>query len=393
MSLLFGKRRDVTAPTAVAGAEERSGIADWRDIVFNRRPTGTMPVTNERLLTHSMVYSCVDLLADIVSGFPLDRYKDNPLPEFGPERVEGGADMVEDPSSEDIMDAVNWRRLVVVMWLMRGFAPGIVTGINNRYPHIPSGIELIHPDRVGFIRDRPDAPWRYMLDEKEEQLWPRGRLWIANGKMLNPADPVGRSILEFAAVEAQLGMYARQFASDFFQGGGHPTAILKNDKKVSDMGLEEEGAKRVKQRFMDALNGSREPVVMTDGWAYERIQIRPDESQFLATINANRLIVCNYFRVPPQIFGISPMETSGAITYANAADRGLDMMKFTISPWVKRMELVLNPLTLKNEYVKLDIDDLLRADTKRRYESHGLAIRSGWQSINEVREIEDLPPI
>ena len=38
-------------------------------------------------------------------------------------------------------------------------------------------------------------------------------------------------------------------------------------------------------------------------------------------------------------------------------------------------------------------DGLLRGDVKSRYEAYRTAINSGMKSINEVRSLENLPPI
>lgn len=339
---------------------------NWMDSIRRAAPRTGQPVNDQSALSYAAVYACVDLLADIISCFPIDRYRQNPEGRPGAKKVVSPPNnVIDDPSAD--LDPVNWRRLLMVMWLLRGYAPGIVTDIDKR-SFQPRNIELIHPDRVSFRRIREDAPWEYMLDGQPMKLWPRGRLWIANGKMMSPDDPVGRSILEFAAADIGLGLSARKFGRDFFDSGGHPTGLLRNDKPMKD--INEEGAKHIKQRFMDALSGSREPVVMPDGWNYERIQIRPEESQFLATINANRLMIANFFRVPPQLIGASMQESGGNMVYNNAADRGLDLLKFCVDAeteiltqrgWLKYSEvttndqcLTLNPDTHLAEWQPVD---------------------------------------
>ena len=57
------------------------------------------------------------------------------------------------------------------------------------------------------------------------------------------------------------------------------------------------------------------------------------------------------------------------------------------------METTLSPLTVRPEYVKLNMDSLLRPDLATRYRAHDVAIRAGFKSVNDVRLIEDLPPI
>jgi len=385
---LFFNRGAGSAPV-----DARSTSDLWTDQVFRRiTPNTGIRVDQHTALTHSAVYGCVDLIADIVSTFPAHRYKENAK---GGKTMLPKKDTIIDSPSE-IFDDVNWRRLIVICWLLRGYAAGLVTKkmVKNRRPTAEK-IELIHPDRVTFYRARPDDPIEYRLDGHKTALWPRGKLWIGNGKMMNPNDPVGRSVIEFASSDIGLGLHARKFGKDWFAGGGHPTSLLRNDKSISKVLPEgmtaEDGARRIRERFLSSLH-TGEPVVLSDGWDYEAIQIKPDESQFLDTINANQVLICNFFRVPPSLFGASSGD-GGAITYTNMEDKGLDLLKFTMQPWVTRMEKVLNTLLPDNEFIKLNLDALLRTDTKRRYETYTSAVKTGWFNNNEVRELEDLEPV
>lgn len=327
-------------------------------------------------LTHSAVYQCVDLLADIVAGFEVQRIRN-----VGREKVIlTDRTMLDDPSTE--VDDINWRRLIMIGWLLRGYSPGLVTGVRNG---MPTNVELIHPDRVGAVRQRPDQPTEFTLDGKPAERWPQGRLWIANGKMLNNYDGLGRSILEFAREEAGLGLVARRFAHQFFQDGGHPTAVLMNEKPV-----DKDGAARVKERFLEAMRNKREPAVFGDGWQYKQIQVKPEESQFLETIKANRTMVAGFFRVPPEIIG-APSATG--MTYVNVEHRGIDLLRFTVAAWVQRMENVLGQLVPRGTRVHLNTDNLLRTDLSARYRAWDQAIRAGFLSVNDVRMNENRDPI
>lgn len=369
MSLLFGRRRERRAdhPTDSLFEMLRRRIA----------PTAAgVPLDVETTLTHSAVYQCVDLISDLVSGFEVQRIRT-----VGRERhILTDKTVLDNPSAD--IDSPNWRRMIVMGWLLRGYSPGLVTGIRDGFP---TGIELIHPDRVGLQRSRPDEPVVYTLDGKPMKRWPLGNLWIANGKLMNNYDPLGRSVLEFAKTELGLGLAARDFAHKFFMDGGHPTAVLMNEKPVS-----EDGARRVKTRFLAAMNNTREPAVFGDGWQYKAIQVKPEESQFLETIKANRTLVAGFFRVPPEIIG-APSATG--MTYVNVEHRGIDLLRFTVFSWVQRMETVLETLVPRGQKVHLNTDNLLRTDLSARYRAWDQAIRAGFLSVNDVRQNENRDPI
>lgn len=347
------------------------------EMMRRRLPATHFPASRDQALTHSAVYECIDLIADLVSGFPVGRFRTD-----GEARVPATtrAPAVDNPSVED--DPVNWRRIVVASWLSKGFAAGLVTGTRDGYP---TGIELVDNGRVSVKRARPDEPWTWLLDGHEVDRYPSGPLWIAPGKKLTPGDPLGRSVLEFAAIEAGIGLAARKFGGDFFATNAHPSALFTNPQAVN-----EDMASRVKRRFLSAIGPDREPLVMGGGWKYEQIQISPNESQFLETIKANRTMVAGFFKVPPGLIGAP---AGDGMTYKNVEHDGINLLRFCVQPWVTRMESTLNQLTVRPEFVKLNMDSLLRPDLGTRYRAHDMAIRAGFKSVNDVRRIEDLPPI
>jgi hypothetical protein len=45
------------------------------------------------------------------------------------------------------------------------------------------------------------------------------------------------------------------------------------------------------------------------------------------------------------------------------------------------------------QYVRINRDALLASTTLDRYRAHESALRNQWRTVNEVRSIEDLPPV
>ncbi len=44
-------------------------------------------------------------------------------------------------------------------------------------------------------------------------------------------------------------------------------------------------------------------------------------------------------------------------------------------------------------YARFNVDGLLRGDYQSRMEGYGIGHQNGWLSANDIRELEDLPPI
>ena len=128
------------------------------------------------------------------------------------------------------------------------------------------------------------------------------------------------------------------------------------------------------------------------GWGWHSIQVSPEESQFLATINATEAQCARMFG--PGLAEVMGYESGGSMTYANVVDRRQDLLVFSMGKWIRRADRVftslLPPSTLT---VRLERDALLETTTLQRYQAHESALRSQWRTINEIRQIEDLEPV
>jgi HK97 family phage portal protein len=150
-------------------------------------------------------------------------------------------------------------------------------------------------------------------------------------------------------------------------------------------------AKTVKERFLAAVHGTREPVVLGGGWDYKQIQIAANESQFLDTMKYNGGQICGIYRVPPEL--VAEASEGSAITYANVESRGLDFLTFTMARWIRRWEKWFDQLTPPGQYTKLDESPLLRTDALTRWQINHLKVGSRIMAQSEVRVDEDMSPL
>ena len=47
----------------------------------------------------------------------------------------------------------------------------------------------------------------------------------------------------------------------------------------------------------------------------------------------------------------------------------------------------------RGTWAQANLDAILRGDTLTRYQAHGIAIDKGFLTVDEVRKLEDLPPL
>lgn len=340
----------------------------------NRRTAGQI-VTTDRAMTLGVVWDCVRLRADIVSTLPLRQYRDvasnsMPMPLAKVFSTPGG------------------NKVSLEEWLYSGQVALDLRG--NNFGKIvqrdglgyPVQIELLHPDSV-----------RGWIDRKTGKFW-----YIVDGKRIDPFDMwhekaftmpgafFGLSPIEYAASTIGINLAAQEFGAGWFADGGHPSAILTTDKPV-----DEPAAKTIKKRFLAAVQGTREPVVLGLGIKYEAISVKANESQFLETIKASGQDVCRFFGMPPEMVGL---ESGSSMTYSNVEQRGLDLKAYRIGPTLIRRERQMSrELLPEPENVRFDADALARTDLFTRYKAYELGIRAGFLLDDEARADDKRPPL
>jgi HK97 family phage portal protein len=332
----------------------------------------------ESSLQKIAVWACVNLVATIAECMPLDAFtgtgedrKPVAMPSWL-EDLDGGGFGLGD-----------WLYQFVFSEMLRGNAYGIILDRDPRQG-TPTQIVLQHPDEVKPYR--PYGPggaveWKIKGQSIDaDKIWHR-RVHPVPGRLL------GLSPIQMQAMTIGLGIEALRFGTQWFRDGAHPSGMLVN----SEAELNKTQADTAKSRFLGAIRGTREPVVLGKGWDFKAIQIAPEESQFLETNRFTGAECCRIFGPGfAEVFGYAD---KGSLTYTNIEQRSLDLLTYAADPWLVRIERALSALLPRPRYVKFNRSALVRTDLLTRYQAHEIALRNRWKVINEVRDDEDMQPV
>lgn len=325
------------------------------------------------------VWKCTDLISSMAALMTPQAFK-GPGVGFGQSQlVKNQPPILVQPSADS--DISDWIYQGTMSALMRGNIYGRI--LARGAFGLPSQIELEHPDKVKVTQKKDgSAVYKYGQEEiPPDEVWHKALYRM-------PGVRTGLSPIKYH--QKTIGQYisAQRFGNQWFDDGAHPSGILTNDtKKLVDMAE----AKTVKERFLAAVHGTREPVVLGGGWEYKQIQIAANESQFLETMKYTGGQICGIYRVPPEL--VAEASEGSAITYANVESRGLDFLTFTMQRWISFWERTLTGLTPSAQYVKLDTSPLLRTDALTRWQIHHMQVGARILAQDEVRALEDIPPM
>lgn len=333
--------------------------------------------TAEASLQSIAVRSAADLIASLASELPVHVYTG----EGADRRKLPTPGYLQDPAG-DGNGLPDWAYQVLMSWMLRGNLYGDV--LDRAAGGYITQATLHHPDEVNGWIDPDDGTVHWSVN---------GRPVTDLNRFLHrrvnpmPGRVQGMSVIGFHAAQIGLTLTATRFGLQWFRDGAHPSGMLVNSE--ADLNTGQIAA--AKERFMAALHGTREPVVMGKGWEFRNLQVSAEESQFLATQGYTEAQCARMFGPGvPEVLGY---ETGGSMTYANVVDRDLHLLKYSLNKWLRRLERLYALMLPATRYARIDRDAQLQSTTLDRYRAHESALRNRWKTVNEVRTDEDMAAV
>ncbi len=359
-------RFDGTDGSSAPGPASAQGWWTWAGV----------PVDERRALQHITWWSCVSLIADSLMQLPIGCY-----------RAQGDARIpLTLPTLFVTPDAAigypEWVHQLAVSLVARGNCYGLVLARDGQ--DTPTQIQTLHPDEV-ICRLYGGEP-RYTVFGIDEGLTRRDIFHVKGFSLPGRYSFQGLDPVAYARHTIGRGLAAAEYASRFFGQSANPGGLLSTDQDMPDA-----TAKEMQERWMEAHgHRQRKPAVLSGGLKWQSVEIKPEESQFLETIKATRQEIAGFLRCPPHLVGMGDMQSNwGTGLEAN----GLQFVTFTLQPWIIRLEAAFSALLPKPRYIKLNTTAFLRSRTLDRYRGFLMARQGGWINADEIRALEDLPPI
>ena len=133
------------------------------------------------------------------------------------------------------------------------------------------------------------------------------------------------------------------------------------------------------------------PIAFPKSTAITRLSVSLEDSQLLQSREYSLDEISRAFSLPAFLVG---RETKNTSFGAGIAEIGNYFARYSLAPHVRRMEDECDrKLVFGDSYVKFNMDGLLRPTTEKRYATYQTALASGLMTINEARELEDLPKL
>ncbi|MFC3873306.1 phage portal protein [Neisseria musculi] len=343
-------------------------------------------VTANAALKISAVWACVRLRAETVSTLPL-HLRTN-AGEFATDHPLYG--ILHDTPNADMCAAEFWQAMTASQDLW-----------GNAYARIHrnsgSGVVALEPldsESMAVARTEGGAiGYRYAKGGKIKEY---SEADILHFRGFSLDGLVGLSPIRYAAETLGGQLDANKAAQHEFKNGLKAGGFLKTGDRVLTQ-QQRTDLRAHMAEFSKPENAGKFMVLEAgmDLAGSGSIRINPADAQLLESRHFGIEEICRAFGTPPQLIG----HTDKASSWASSLETtNIGFLTYSISPLLVRFEQTITRKLLKpaerSKYSpKFSVEGLLRADSSARAAFYNQMLQNGVMSRNEVRRLENLPPV
>lgn len=329
------------------------------------------------------LYAGAKILSDNAASLPIRIYSkgnstDNRLiPYTGPS-------LFDNPSV--LGTTFDWVFTCMSSLLLQGNAWGLVTGRDGF--GYPTGIEWIPCEYVIVEEDQsqPFNPIRTQVFAYGRSMtWygPNAQLVHVKG-FAYPGRLDGISVLRAFALTILAGQEAQRYGTSWYESGGFPPGTFQN----SELEVDADQAAEIRKMLVASLR-RREPLVYGRDWDYTPVTVPPSEAQFIDAMQLNATQIASILDLPPNRVG---GRSGDSLTYSTVEQNQLQVIE-ALRPWLCRLEAAFSAMLPMRRVIRFNTDALLKTDLKTRTEIYQIQRNMGLRTTDELRELEDLPPL
>jgi HK97 family phage portal protein len=194
----------------------------------------------------------------------------------------------------------------------------------------------------------------------------------------------GHGPLQKCGAALSVAQAADEWAARFFATGGAPSVVIEHPDELT--GDEADDLKAIW-----AARNPNEPAVLSGGIKATPYGINPEGAQLTESRTHSVGDVARMFGIPGHLMEYGAPGSS--LTYQNIGAVGDELVRFTLAPgYLEPIEVALSDCLSRTTVARFNVEGLLRADIKSRFEVYQLGMAAGMLTADEARRMEGLAP-
>jgi len=347
--------------------------------LFGQRTEAGAPIDQLTSMRISAFYACVLLISDTISTLPIDSFvrRGNNRIAYRPK-----PEWVEQPDVE-LLRSEHYQQVLVSL-LLDGNA--FVRIFRDNGGDVVN-LVCLDPLRVTVRRNTRTREIEYVVDLDENNVV-RASDMLHISEIRRPQQLRGLSRVSELKDNLGLASALQSFAARYFGQGATVAGIIETPIKLT-----KEQAMDLRDGFDNAHRGytrAHKTGVLDAGAKYQKIGSSPNEAQMIEARKLAIEEIARMFRVPPHMIGIT---SAGAMSYASVEQNNINFVVHTLRPYISKLEHAYSRLLPSEAFIHFNVDGLLRGDYQTRIQGYSVGIQAGFYSTNDIRRLEDLPPV
>lgn len=339
---------------------------------------GKKAVNKKTALSHAAVWRAVILISETIGSLSFDIHRR--LPNGGRElALDHPAFRLVHSRASDWLSSQQFRQTMEMIKLLYGASLAVIERDNDGFA---VALHVVKPDiwRVQII-DRK----KWFRIQGVDGLIPDEDVIHIMGPSLNGYE--GLSPIEYHRQVVALGLSASDYNEKFYQNGAHVRGVLKFQGSLTN-----DRVKEISNEWDSSYGGvdKFKTAVLHSGADYQVVSLSQRDAQTIEMLNLNVEDVARMFGLTTDRL-MSAKQTSYSSIEQNSMLFAQDCIRPKAKYWEDEYEYKLwggNP-----EYkATLDLNSLLRGDTRTRMDYYWRMWMMGAMNPNEIRAKENLNP-
>lgn len=352
--------------------------------IGGRRTKSGLVITPTKAMTIPIVWSCVKVLSETGAGLPQKLFDDSTGVRVLAPKTGREARLLRKPNP--YMTRLNFLKAMIVNMALRGNGFAIIER-NRQNEWI--GTVPVSADDVEVNTDDDLIYW-VTLQGKRFPVSPENMLHF---KLFSADGINGMSPVECMAESMGLAKTAQDWSARFMRKGGFTGGYV-----VYKEFLTEGQQEQILKKFPDIREGDVEDIgkmaILQGGPSIVPAGISQKDSQFIESQQFQEEALAGVWGVP---LYLANRAGKTSIQGSNLEQQDSTFVKYGLGPYVKAIEDEINDKLFADStlFVEFSMEGLLRGDSAARASYYTAALGgnngSGWMSVDDVRDLENLP--
>ena len=187
----------------------------------------------------------------------------------------------------------------------------------------------------------------------------------------------------------------RQYTAKSFANGVSVSGVIERPKEsppIKDQGSIDRILDQWGNKF-GGMDNAKKVAMLQEGMTFKPVSMNNVDAEILGILKATAADVARMYKIPLPM--VNDLEKAN---YNTIEQLLIQFVVFGLLPWAKRQEQAmmrdfLLPKDRKTYFIEFNLSGLMRGDQKSRYEAYAIGRQWGWLSVNDIRRLENMPPV